>query len=182
MILTKEQSFLKAQNQFTEMFRLVEQAVEKGLRIDQVERQLFVQMLTIALSLLEGFVVGQGDGDSGPEVQRDGHGLRRLAEKRSRRYLSIFGELLITRFVYAAREGQKIEQVPLDERLGLPAGEFSYVLEDWLQRMCVQEAFGEAVPSLKELLGVAPSVRAAEEMNRRLAEDADAACPAAARR
>ncbi|MBI3839733.1 MAG: hypothetical protein HY288_17565 [Planctomycetia bacterium] len=32
----------------------------------------------------------------------------------------------------------------LDERLGLPVGEFSYVLEDWLQRLCVKESFAEA--------------------------------------
>ena len=31
---------------------------------------------------------------------------------------------------------QKIERVPLDERLGLPGGDFSYVLEDWGQRLC----------------------------------------------
>ena len=49
------------------------------------------------------------------------------------------------------------------------AGEFSYVLEDWQQRLCLKEAFGEATGDLKELLGVAPSVRAAEVMNRQMA-------------
>ena len=62
----------------------------------------------------------------------------------------------------------------MDERLGLPAGEFSYVLEDWLQRLCVKESFHEATGSLRGLLGLAPSERAAEQMNQRMAEHAEA--------
>jgi hypothetical protein len=173
MILAQEKLFLKAQAQFAEMVSLVQQAVEKGQRIDQTERELFAQLLTLGLTLLEGFVAGQGDGDSGAEVERAGRCLRRLAEPHARRYLSIFGELRIERFVYAVREGQKVEHAPLDERLGLPAGEFSYVLEDWQQRLCVQESYGEGVASLRTLLGVAPSERAAEQMTRRVAADAE---------
>jgi hypothetical protein len=66
-----------------------------------------------------------------------------------------------------------VERAPLAEQLGLPAGEFSYVLEDWQQRLCVQESYGEAVDSLARLLGVAPSERAAEQMTQRLAGDAE---------
>src|ERR1017187_7296312 len=36
--------------------------------------------------------------------------------------------------------------------------------------MCVKESFEEATGNLKEMLGVAPSVRAAEVMNRQMAE------------
>ena len=64
--------------------------------------------------------------------------------KHDRRYVSIFGELTISRVVYGTREGQKIERVPLDERLGLPEDSFSYVLEDWAQRLCLKESFAEA--------------------------------------
>ena len=75
--------------------------------------------------------------------------------------------------MYAAREGQKIEHVPLDARLGLPEGEFSYVLMDWLQRLCVKESFREAATDLRALLNLAPSERAAEQMNQHLAQDAE---------
>jgi hypothetical protein len=78
--------------------------------------------------------------------------------------------ITVTRWVYGTREGQAIEAVPVDARLGLPAGDFSYVLEDWQQRLCVKESFNEATGDLAELLGIAPSVRAAEVMNRQMAE------------
>ncbi|MFN4261990.1 MAG: ISKra4 family transposase, partial [Gemmataceae bacterium] len=91
-----------------------------------------------------------------------------------RRYVSIYGPLEISRCVYGTREGQKIEHVPLDARLGLPAGEISYVLEDWLERMCVKDAYRDSVESLVELLGVRAkvSVETAEKHTREMAEHA----------
>lgn len=175
MIMAQEQAFLKAHQQLQSIEAFVEQAAENGQRIDQVERQLFGRLLALGHTLLTAFVAFQGDGDAGPELETpDGRTVRRLKSKLTRRYLSIFGELLLERFVYAAREGQKVERAPLDERLGLPAGEFSYVLEDWLERLCVKESFHEAVADLRAWLGVAPSERAAEQINQRMAEHVEA--------
>ena len=171
MIVAQEQAFLKAQRQLQALEALVEQAVADGQRIDLVERELFSQLLILGHTLLAAFVGAQGDGDLGPQLQTsDGHTVRRLKTKHERRYLSIFGELGIRRWVYASREKQQIERAPVDERLGLPAGEFSYVLEDWLQRLCFKESFHEATSDLRHLLGLAPSDRAAEQMNQRMAE------------
>jgi uncharacterized protein UPF0236 len=77
--------------------------------------------------------------------------------------------LTITRVVYGTREGQKIECVPLDGRLGLPEGDFSYVLEDWSQRFCLKESFAEAGRSLEVLLGLHLGRRTLEQMNRDVA-------------
>ncbi len=88
--------------------------------------------------------------------------------------MSIFGELTIARAVYGSREGQRIEQVPLDERLGLPEGDFSYVLEDWSQRLCLKESFAEAGRSLEMLLGLKLGARTLEHMSRAVAGDAPA--------
>jgi len=172
MMMTQEQAFLKSRKQLQAMEAYVKAASSQGERIDKVEREVFSQLLLVGLTLLEGFVAEQGDGDVGPTLEQEDRTLRRSEERHSRRYLSIFGELSLRRWVYAQREGQKIEAAPLDAKLSLPAGEFSYVLEDWQQRLCVKESFHEAVTSLRTLLGVAPSERAAEQMNQRLAQSA----------
>ncbi len=175
MILAQEQAFLKARQQLQAIETFVEQTTTTSQRIDEVERKLFGQLLALGLSLLEAFVAGQGDGNLGASIKTDeGRTLRRLEETHDRRYLSIFGELLIRRWVYARREKQRIERAPLDERLGLPAGEFSYVLQDWLQRLCIKGSFHEATTSLHTLLGLSPSERSAEEVNQRMAEHAEA--------
>lgn len=174
MMMTQERAFLKAQQQLHGLEEYVEQAAGRGQRIDEVERELFGRLLNLGRTLLEAFVAAQGDGDAGSELETaDGRRVRRSPKPHARRYLSIFGELSIRRRVYAERDKRPVERAPLDERLGLPAGEFSYVLEDWLQRLCVKESFHEAVGDLRAWLGVAPSERAAERMNQRLAEQVE---------
>ena len=187
MMIAFEREFLKADEQVEQLIVKVRQAAKDGRRIDEVERTIFTELLRVGFHLLSAFVRSAGDGDLGGTVDvpavsgnpasppdeesaTEVRTLRRLPDRHTRRYVSIFGELTIRRWVYGTREGQTIEAIPLDARLGLPAGEFSYVLEDWQQRLCVKESFGEATGDLAELLGVAPSVRAAEVMNRQMAE------------
>jgi hypothetical protein len=175
MIIAPEQAALKAQQQFDALRDFVQQAADEGQRIDTVERALIQQLLALGYTLLSTFVAVQGDGDLGPQAETaEGQLARRLPERHDRRYVSIFGELTITRAVYGTREGQKIERVPLDERLGLPEGEFSYVLEDWSQRLCLKESFAEASQSLETLLGLRLGTRALEGMNRVVAPYAPA--------
>jgi hypothetical protein len=85
--------------------------------------------------------------------------------------VSIFGESTITRVVYGSRAGRKIERTPLDERLELPEGDFSYVLEDRAQRLCPKGSFAEAGRSLEMLLGLKPGARTPEPMSRTVAGD-----------
>lgn len=172
MMMAQEQAFLKSRQQLQAIHSYVEEASSEGERIDKVEREVFSQLLLIGCTLLKGFVAAQGAGDVGPTLQQEDRTLKRSDEVQERRYLSIFGELLISRYVYAEGEKQKAV-APLDARLSLPADEFSYVLADWLQRLCVKESFHEGTSSLRELLGVAPSERAAEQMNQRLAQFAE---------
>lgn len=173
MIMAQEEQFIKAREEFDALCDWIDEAGGEGLRIDQVERGLFSRLLTIGRLLLKAFVAKFGLGDAGETVERGGRTLRRSAQPHGRRYLSIFGELKITRFVYAVRPKQKIEYAAVDEQLGLPVGETSYVLEDWLQKLCVKNSFEESVQTLHDWLGVNPNVRNAESINRRMAQHAE---------
>ena len=169
-MMAQEKQFLKSQEQFGKLCELVLMAGREGRRMDEIEEQLMPGLMLLGRRFLEEHVTAQGDGDVGPTVAGEKGTLRRSQEPHGRRYLSIFGELMIDRYLYFAREGQKAEYVPLDARLGLPGGENSYLLEQWQQRLCVKDAFGESVDDLKAILGTGVSVRTAEEMNQRMAE------------
>lgn len=169
-MIAPELEMFKADEEFRKLKMVVARAIEGGWRVDQVERELFASLLALGLELLKVFLMAFGKGDVGETVEHQGRTLRRLAEPHSRRYLSVFGAVLLCRFVYGTREGQKIEHVPMDAQLGLPTGEISYVLNDWLQRMCLKDAFGEAVESLRALLNLKMSVNTAEEQNRAMAD------------
>lgn len=172
-MMTEETEFLKAQQQFQRLCELMRQAGREGWRLDEIERRAMPELMRLGLEFLTGHVERQGIGDAGREVTSDDRTLYRSDEVHARRYLSIFGELRIARYIYAVREGQKAEYVPLDAVLGLPAGENSYVLEEWQQRLCVKDAFGQSVEDLKAILGNGVSVRTAEGMNRSMAEHAE---------
>jgi hypothetical protein len=171
MIMTQEHAFLKAQTQLADLIAFVQAAPGNGLRIDQVERGLFERLLQLGHCLLTAHVATHGDGAVGDTATApDGQACRKLPEPHDRTYRSVFGPLTIRRAAYGSREGQKITWVPLDARLGLPEGEFSYLLEDWSLRFCLRGAFAEGRGSLAELLGLRPSVRSLEHMSRAVAE------------
>jgi hypothetical protein len=173
-MIAKLESLGKAEAAFQDMIGFVKSAIEsQELRIDEVERGLFDKALALGLHLLESFVAGAGDGDCGLTIEHEGQSLQRSAEKMTKLYRSIFGVLSIPRYVYAPGAKKKVQWAPVDARLGRPAGEQSYVLEDWMLRVCVKESFAEGVGSLRDLLGVKTSVRAAEVMTRNLAAHAD---------
>ncbi len=99
MIMAQERAFLKAQQQLQAMEAFVKEAAANERRIDQAERELFSRLLALGHSLLEAFVAAQGDGDAGPELPAGDHAVGGLKNKRTRRYLSILGELSIQRRV-----------------------------------------------------------------------------------
>ena len=173
-MMSKEQALYKLEGRVSELKEFVERSIAEGRRLDEVERESFQMLLDAGLLVVTAFVAAQGNGDEGEQVQRDGKTLHRLGQPHERRYVSIYGPLQIGRHVYGTREGQAIEHAPLDARLGLPAGEISYVLEDWLERMCVKDAYRDSVDSLVELLGARAkvSVDTAENHTLQMAEHA----------
>jgi hypothetical protein len=63
---------------------------------------------------------------------------------------------------------------PLDARLNLPAGEFSYLLQEWDQAACVQDSYDESRASMQRILGLGQSVRSLEQMSVTMAGSAEA--------
>jgi hypothetical protein len=172
-ILNQEQLLLKARQQFGAIEQALVEHTQRQTRIDLFERSLFTQLLALGLTLLQAFVAAAGMGDEGECLSVGERTLRRSPEPHPRWYRSIFGKLSISRWVYSRGPKQKIEHAATDARLGLPRGEYSYVLEDWQQKLCVKETFAEGTEGLGAILGIQMSVQTAEEMNLRLAEQAE---------
>ena len=166
-----EQSLIESK--LSEIVTMIETGVEQERRIDLVERDLFAHLLELGRFFLGTFISQSGNGDVGETHSSSEYGtLKRSSSLEVRRYQSVFGDLEISRFVYAKREKQKVLFKPLDQRLGLPQHDQSYVLEDWLQRLVIKETYAEAVTSLKTLLNLDTSVRSAERMNATMSESA----------
>jgi len=156
MSMAQEHDLLKSeklQQQFAQLQECVRQATAEGRAIHEGERDLWRQVRQIGHEALAQFLRWQGTGDLGETVVLPtGEECQRLEELHERRYVSIFGEFRLRRVVYGSREKQQIEFVPLDHRLQLPTSVFSYVLQDWDQSLCVEQAFGQASSTVARIL------------------------------
>jgi hypothetical protein len=170
MIFSQQQALLKAPVDLQDLVTFTRRATDNGMGIDRAERELNRRLLTLGLTL-QLFILEHGDGDLGEDLPaEDGRTLRRLPEPHDCRYVSIFGELNITCTVYGSREGQENEGAPLDDRLGLDAGDSSYVMEDWSQRFRLKGSFAsKAAESLDTILGLRLGSRTLEYMSQGLA-------------
>jgi len=169
MMMAQERLILKAQQQFEQIQDVIRQACSESRRIDQVELDLWGRMLQLGRRLLEGYVAGYEQGDVGATLEHEGRVLRRLEQPHVRRYVSVFGSLEICRYVYGTRETQKHEVIPLDALLALPESEFSYVLQDWDQGLCVNNSYSESHATIQRILRIGQSVLSLEQMNGQMA-------------
>jgi hypothetical protein len=156
------------------LFRYVEEAAAQGRPIHEVEKGIWERVLQMGHQAMGQFLACQGDGDVGEQVTMpDGRSWQRLEEPHARWYQSIFGAFRLERTVYGTREGQRIEYVPLDARLGLPESEFSYVLQDWAQALGVEHAFAKTAETLRRILRLSIPVDSLERMNQKMAQRVD---------
>jgi hypothetical protein len=154
-----------------QLLAYVRDAVAHGTPAHEAERAIWQRVLALGHTALAQFFALQGSGDLGAAVTLpDGQTCERLPELHERRYVSIFGPFTLPRTAYGSREGQKLTFVPLDNRLQLPASDFSYVLQDWDQALCVEQAFGQARSTVARILNLTQSVDSLERMNVQMAE------------
>ena len=169
MASISELAMVELGEEFQAILGFLNDCLAGGKGIHEIEQGLNERLRQLGLSCIKGAIVSAGPGDCGPAVERNGRELKRSQKPHRRHYHSIFGRIEICRYVYQIRKKKAAEYIPTDESLQLPAEEHSYLLEDWSQRLTTQCSYSEAKTVLKELLGVDISVRALENINRRMA-------------
>jgi hypothetical protein len=174
MIIEVEDRFCKAAKAFSEVLKKLEQAAKRSDAVHEVEETTWSGLIEMGREMIVGYIKKQEEGAPRPKViEHEGKKLRRLPRRRMRPYVSAFGPTPFWRDVYAARETQRQEVVPLDAKLGMPEGNTSYLLQKWSGTKCVKESYQESRATLLEILGFAPSVNCLEDIVARAAEHAE---------
>jgi hypothetical protein len=158
-----------------ELLGIVSESVEERVPIHKVELKAFRKLLQAGHTIVQLLVDCQGSGDVGETCDLpDAKTVKRSKEPHPRPYVSIFGPLHIERYVYAVREGQRVEFCAVDARLALPASKFSYLLQDWDQSFAMEQPFGKVVQTVKKILGFDQHVDSVERINRDMAKEVEA--------
>jgi len=169
--LTGEGKPLDVSARLAELTGFVYEAARDGLPAHELERGLWSRLLQLGHELQAAYFALAGDGDCGETlILADGRAVKRLPTRHGRPYRSMFGDFTLERVVYGTREGQAIAAVPLDARLGLPEGKFSYLLQDWDQALAVENPYGQVDAVLARILGLKQSVASLEAMTRTLGD------------
>lgn len=149
----------------------VRDAAADGQPLYRLERNVFDGLLNMGHNLVELFLTLQGDGDLGATIEApDGRTLHRSAQPQPRRLRTIFGAHRFGQYVYSPGKSKTIELRPLDARMQLSEGVYSYLLEEFSQLFCIEQAFGLAGRNFATVFGQELSVGTLEAVNRQMAE------------
>jgi hypothetical protein len=130
-------------------------AARDGSTFHHFEQNLWHLLLELGRAATGQFLDRQGSGDLGPElILPDGQHLLRLDQLHNRPLTCLFGTFTLQRTCYGTREGQKIDFVPLDTRLQLPAGKSSYLLQDFNGLLDTEQPFAQVAVALGRILNL----------------------------
>src|ERR1017187_9039849 len=174
MIIEVEDRLCKVAKAFSDVLNKLQHAAERGDAVHVVEETTWSGLIEVGREMIVAYIKKQEEEVPRPKViEHEGKKLHRLPRRRRRPYVSAFGPTPFWRDVYAERETQRQEVVPLDAKLGMPEGNTSYLLQKWSGTKCVKESYQESRATLLEILGFAPSVNCLEDLVARAAEHAE---------
>ena len=157
---------------FFDLKRFLARSATAHAGLPELERESERRGREVLRLALQAHLDGRGHGDVGPALVADGpDGPVRLSHKRlhTRRLLTIFGEVSVTRTGYGARGQPSIH--PLDAELCLPARTYSYEICRRLTRAAVCGPFAEAIALIADMTGVVVPMRSAEAIVKDAAAD-----------
>jgi len=174
MIIEIEDRFCKVAQVFSKLLGKVQCAARRGDAVHEVEEMTWMDLIETGRETIAAFIQEQKEDVPRPaEIEYEGKTLQRLAKPRVREYVSAFGPTPFERDVYATRETQRQEVVPLDAKLGMPESDTSYLLQKWSGAQFVKESYKESRMTLAGILGFSPSVNCLEDMAAQASEHAE---------
>jgi Uncharacterised protein family (UPF0236) len=156
-----------ARNAFADLERWLFSHTSADHKLHLIEAEEERRGREVLRLMLQAHIDSRGNGDVGDELTVFPAGsvreiIYRHKRLRSRRLITLFGEVSITRLEYSA-PGQK-SLYPLDAVLGLPARSYSYEIQRRLVKAVVKGPFDEAIEEVADATGVSIPKRTAEQI------------------
>lgn len=149
-------------------------AAQQGDSFDSLERDTWSTVRQIGFAAMELFIRLQGQGDLGPTAQTaEGQTLHRSDEPAACTIRSIFGRHAFRQYTYSPGPKKVIELRPIDARMSLPQARWSYLLQEYSQLFCVDQAFGLAAQNMATVFGGKFSVDTLESVNAQMGQEAE---------
>ncbi|QTA93066.1 Uncharacterized protein dnm_091630 [Desulfonema magnum] len=147
-----EESIVNGNLQVSELFEFVKEHASE-LEAYEMEQSVFSYVMKIGLTAMQCYFAAKGTGDEGPELtSEDGDVLKRESGLRGKDYFSVFDKFKVPRTCYRCEGRPGV--MPLDARANLPRNCYSYLLQEWMDILCIRNTFEESSVSLEKLMGI----------------------------
>jgi hypothetical protein len=158
----------------SELRLLALNSAKDGQSLDFVERQAWDVVLRMGFAAVQLFVRAQGNGDLGQNLSnsQDNQKLVRSDGPVSSTIRTVFGTHRFEQFAYNTGPKTKIDFYAISTRMQLPDSEWSNLLQEFSQILCVDQAYSQASENLSRFLGGKFSVDTLESTNQRMGEHA----------
>jgi len=150
-----EEAVINCKNRFSD---ITDEILSTKASANEVEKSIFKYLMELGYMLLSLYFMKFANGNYGKIVKTvDGDAVR--GDKSERAYYSIFGKIIINRYLYHVKE--KTLAI-LDIMLNLPQRRYSYFLSEIVSTLSVNRAYGNVIEFLKRYFFIKLSVSAAE--------------------
>ena len=144
--MIKEQKLSAIRKKLDDILEDLNQSSKQGTPLHKMERRILNDLLSMGLLLLKYYI------DLCMPLVHQKKEVGSISKgSTTRRYLSVFGELSLTRPQYYHKELGS--HYPLDAYLGLPSGKYSYLLKDLLSYGATEMDFEQSSSYLNRILG-----------------------------
>ena len=142
-----------------------------------IKKTISEQVMRIGLADMKGYFAEKGTGDIGDVLElQDQTTLKKEKRLLWKNYFSFFGKLALPRTFYRTNGLEVVMPLVLDAQANLPERTYSYLLQEWMNLLSIQDSFGETSVTLNKLLGSGVSPSRLEVVNRESANNYDDFC------
>jgi hypothetical protein len=139
-------------------------------QLHEIENSLFTQLLHLGKIFLVSFLKQKSTEKKLPVIIKNDQEIP-LHSVKKRNYLSIFGDIEISRPYYWKSGSCGI--FPMDAELNMPKHHHSYLLDKWLQHRVTEEPYEEAIKSISDLLNLKISKRLTQQITIQASQQVD---------
>ena len=144
----------------------VHDAAQVGDSFDKTERSAREMIARMGFQAMQLFIHLQGDGDLGPEMlAADRKTLKRSPAPAATTIRSVFGTHHFEQFTYAPGAKKSIALRPISARMSLSERQWSFLLQEFSQVFCVDQAYEQSMKNLEMIFGGSFAVETAEQIN-----------------
>ena len=152
MAFNSNQMIPQLREDFERLLAFVTGPQAQTATMDQMERNLFRQVLHMGYQLLRLFVIKRAEAESHAPLVKSNKTVLPYHSQKGCDYFSIFGKLKFERAYFYAWGGSG--QCPLDEVLSLPERCYSDLLMESAELLGVEEAYSKGLRVVARLLGL----------------------------